>query len=116
MRRDRAFALVSYALLALGIGVALAGCVVAAPGPVPLACPAGYYFDPDYGCVPPAYLYGPPYYAEPGVGFDFFYGGRWGGYDGRAAPPPRGGAPRGPAPHRDVPSGVGGRAAPHGVR
>lgn len=49
-------------------------------------CPFGYYFVPNYGCAPTAYLYGYPYYygypygyGYPYYGFGFFYGGRWGG-------------------------------------
>ena len=65
-------------------------------------CPAGYYWDPYYGCLPLSYFYGPPYYAYPDLGFGFFYGiGPRYPY-GRGAEIGRGVAPR------------GGRAAPRG--
>ena len=54
------------------------------------ACPYGYDWVPDYGCVAWAYLYGPPYYLYPDYSFSFFYGpyfgwggGYWGGWYGR---------------------------------
>jgi len=105
MTRDRTLA--SAILIRLGIGLAFAGFVVAAPAraqyayPYGYACPPGYYYDPDYGCVPPGYYYGAPYYAYPGFGFEFFYGPGWGQRWGRYY------APRGVAPH-------GGGGAPHG--
>jgi hypothetical protein len=46
-------------------------------------CPAGYYFDPNYGCLPLSYFYGPPTVTYPYPGFGFFYGGNW----SRGAPP-----------------------------
>ena len=66
-------------------------------------CPAGYYWDPYYGCLPLGYFYGPPRYVYPDIGFGFFYGGRW--YGG---PHPHRGAPHGGAPHGAP------HAAPHG--
>ena len=41
-------------------------------------CPDGYYYDPNYGCLPLSYFYGPPTYILPFAGFGFFYGGNWG--------------------------------------
>ena len=41
-------------------------------------CPDGYYYDPNYGCLPLSYFYGPPAYVFPFAGFGFFYGGNWG--------------------------------------
>jgi hypothetical protein len=49
------------------------------PAQAQYVCPPGYYYDPTYGCVPNGYFTGPPYYAYPDFGFDFFYGGGWGG-------------------------------------
>lgn len=57
-------------------------------------CPAGYYYVPNYGCAPLSYVYGYPYCGYPYYygypycgypyfGFDFFYGGHWGGRGGR---------------------------------
>lgn len=63
-------------------------------------CPAGYYWDPYYGCLPVNYIYGPPYYAYPDLGFGFFYG-IGPSYRYR----PRVGISRGVAPR----GGVGGR-------
>jgi hypothetical protein len=62
---------------AIGIGLA-----VAAPSAQLSAqiyqCPDGYYYDPNYGCLPLSYYYGPPTYILPFAGFGFFYGGNWG--------------------------------------
>ena len=95
------------AAVSLGMGIALVG--IAAPMPAqaqyPYACPPGYYFDPNYGCVPAAYLYGPPYYPYPYFGYDFFYGGGWDGVY-------RGGGHPGGVPHGSLGGHTGG--APHG--
>jgi hypothetical protein len=93
------------AAVSLGMGIAFAGIVTSRPAHAQYvyACPPGYYYDPTYGCVPAAYLYGPPYYAYPDFGFDFFYGGGWGGgYRGHPGGVPHGGT----APH-------GGGHGPH---
>lgn len=84
-----------------GVMLAVAGATLSAPAPaqnVPpppvYQCPPGYYYYPDYGCVPPGYLYGPPYYAYPDFGFEFFYGPGW-GREWHGAPAPHGGPPSG---------------------
>ena len=63
----------------------------------PYQCPPGYYFDPNYGCVPLSYFYGPPTYVYPGFSFGFFYGGHWDHWHGHhpGGAPPRGGPPHG---------------------
>lgn len=78
--------------------------------PYPYQCPVGYYWNPTYGCLPLSYLYGPPTYVYPDIGFGFFYGGRWsprpgphGGHPGA----PHGGAPHGGATHGGAPHGGG---------
>lgn len=97
----------------LGIGAGLAGFVMSAPARAQYGypCPPGYYYDLNYGCVLPGYFYGPPYYAYPDYGFDFFYGGgwgqRWGGYHGGGA------GPHGGAPHGAAPRGGGGHGGGH---
>ncbi len=65
-------------------------------------CPVGYYYDSYYGCLPLPYLYGPPTYVYPDLGFLFFYGGRWGrggherfGHGGPHGRHPGGGRPPG---------------------
>lgn len=65
-------------------------------------CPVGYYWDPTYGCLPLGYLYGPPTYIYPDIGFGFFYGGHWYAHPGHPGghPAPRGGAPHGNGGHR----------------
>lgn len=78
-------------------------------------CPAGYYWDPSYGCLPLRYFYGPPTYVYPDIGFGLFYGGRW---YARPHPHARPGAPHGGAPHgalHGAPHGVP-HGAPHGHR
>lgn len=92
------------------IGTGIAAFILPAPARAQYGyqCPPGYYYDPNYGCVPSGYYYGPPYYVYPDYGFDFFYGQgwgrRWNGY-----PPPRGGVSHGggTTPH-------GGGIAPRG--
>jgi hypothetical protein len=67
------------------VGMALVLSALVPSARAQYACPAGYYYDPTYGCVPNTYQTW-PYYAYPDYGFDFFYGpgwgGRWGGYHG----------------------------------
>jgi len=60
-------------------GSALIAPTVPARAQYGYVCPRGYHYDPTYGCVPYGYFGGPPYYAYPDFGFDFFYGGGWGG-------------------------------------
>ena len=103
--------LASITCILLGIAAALAGFAVAVPARAQYVyqCPPGYYYYPNYGCVLPGYYYAPPYYAYPDFGFDFFYGGGWGGYYRG-----RGIAPRGGAPHGAVSHGGGGHGGGHG--
>jgi hypothetical protein len=77
-------------LAGIAIGIALAGAMM--PGRLSAQiydqCPIGYYYDPNYGCLPLSYFYGPPAYPYPNLGFGFFYGGNWNrgvpsGYAGR---------------------------------
>ena len=88
-------------LLACAVGLGAAAVVpqpTAAQVPV---CPVGYYYIEGYGCAPLSYYYAP--YAEPDLGFGFFYGGGWGrGYNWG-----RGGAYRGGGVYH-------GGGAPHG--
>ena len=81
--------------ISLGIAVGLGGSVLPAPAraQVVYQCPPGYYYYPDYGCVPQTYFYEPPYYAYPDFGFGLFYGGH--GYDRGRGEAPRGGGGRG---------------------
>jgi hypothetical protein len=69
----------------VGAALLLSGAALIPSARAQYACPAYYYYDPTYGCVPNSYLTW-PYYAYPDYGFDFFYGpgwgGRWGGYRG----------------------------------
>ena len=101
------------AIFLIGTGLALA--VTAMPtrafAQYPYACPAGYYYDAIYGCVPASYYYGPSYYPYPAFGFGSVYGGGWrGGYHGGY----RGGAAHG---SRGVARGGGGaRGGEHGHR
>jgi hypothetical protein len=122
MSRNRTLAGVCSMLL--GIGFMTAGCLLPAPAQAQYGypCAPGYYYYPNYGCVPPGYFYGYPYYAYPDFGFDFFYGPgwgrRWGGYYGPGrGVPPRGwgfhGGPPGRAPHGGAPHGGGGHGGGH---
>ena len=116
MRRDKTMASTSAVLL--GLGLAIAGCMmpVAARAQYGVPCPPGYYFYPNYGCVPPGYFNGSPYYAYPDFGFDLFYGPgwgrRWGGYYGPGRGFPHGGG----VPHGGAPHGGGGHGGGHGGR
>jgi hypothetical protein len=103
MRRDTTQTGASAVLL--GISLAVAVCVRpgAALAQYGYPCPLGYYYYPNYGCVPPGYFYGSPYYAYPDFGFELFYGPgwgrRWGSYYGQGRGLPHGGGiPRGGAP------------------
>ncbi len=110
MSRNRTLA--STICILLSIGTAVAGLVASTPARAqyPYPCPPGYYFYPGYGCYPPGYFYTPPYFAYPDLGFGFFYGGGWGGYNGYRGGGYRGGvAPHGGAPHGAGPRGGGGR-------
>jgi len=71
------------ARLLFGIGLVVAVSALAehaSAQPYYYSCPPGYYYLAGYGCAPLSYAYGPPYYTYPNSGFDFFYGGNWGGY------------------------------------
>jgi hypothetical protein len=77
-------------LAALAIVAAFAGLMLPTRTPAEVydQCPVGYYYDPNYGCLPLSYFYGPPAYGYPDLGFGFFYGGNWNrgapyGYPGR---------------------------------
>lgn len=118
MRRGRTLA--SAIVVVLGIGVAFSGFALLAPARAQYgyACPPGYYFYPNYGCVPSGYLYAPPYYAYPDFGFDFFYGPgwgrRWGGSYGHGGGASHGGVGHGGgAPHGGVGHGGGGHPGHH---
>lgn len=71
-----------------GVALVLSAAALIPSARAQYVCPAGYYYDPTYGCVPNTYLTY-PYYAYPDYGFNFFYGpgwsGRWGAYGGGRA-------------------------------
>jgi hypothetical protein len=78
-------------LAGIAIGAALASAMMPArlSAQIPYQCPIGYYYYPNYGCLPLSYFYGPPAYPYANLGFGFFYGGNWNrgvpsGYAGRA--------------------------------
>ena len=106
-----------FVLLLIGGAVAALGASAPARAQYVVQCPPGYYYYPDYGCVPPGYFYGPPYYAYPDFGFGFFFGNRWGQRWGGGHPAYHGrggwGGHGGGAPHGGSWGGHGGRA-PHG--
>ena len=81
--------------LATGLTVVAGAMSGRAQAQVYYQCPAGYYFDPSYGCLPLSYFYGPPYYPYPDFGFDFFYGPGYRGGGFRPGVGPRGGGARG---------------------
>lgn len=62
------------------IGLAIAVDAMSESAHAQVYCPAGYYWDPNYGCLPLSYFYGPPYYVYPDYGFGFFYGPGFRGY------------------------------------
>jgi len=103
--------LANAAAVLAAIGIAVAGDAITGSARAQAyyyyQCPAGYYWDPNYGCLPLNYFYGPPAYVYPDIGFGFFYGGRWYGHPYHGAP--HGGAPHGAPPHGGAPHG-----APHG--
>jgi hypothetical protein len=71
------------ARLLFGIGLVVGVSALAehaSAQPYYYSCPPGYYYLAGYGCAPLSYAYGPPYYSYPNFGFNFFYGGNWGGY------------------------------------
>jgi hypothetical protein len=77
-------------------------------------CGLNMYWDPNYGCLPLTYFYGPPYYAYPSLGFRFFYGPGWGwGWRNSIHGPSHfNGAPHGGGvPHGGAPSHGGGGGA-----
>lgn len=115
MNRDRTLSLASAVCILLGISVAFAGCMLSVPAHAQYGyqCPPAYYFYPGYGCVVPGYFYGPPYYAYPDFGFDFFYGGGWGRRWGRNYGP-GGGFSRGGG--GGAARGGGGHGGGHGGR
>ncbi len=63
------------AAIAIGLGLAASSTHLSAQ--IYYQCPDGYYYDPNYGCLPLSYYYGPPSYILPFAGFGFFYGGNW---------------------------------------
>ena len=70
-------------LLFAAIGLAAVSAISQeAYGQASYPCQPGYYWDPNYGCLPLSYFYGPPTYVYPDFGFGFFYGGGWGGRPG----------------------------------
>lgn len=69
-------------LIFLGIAGSGAGLPTLAHAQYPYQCAPGYYFAPYYGCLLLNYNYAPPYDAYPEFGYDYFYGGGWGGYYG----------------------------------
>lgn len=97
MRRAKTLPGALLFLAAIGLGVSGAAIPESAYGqPYPYyQCPVGYYWDPSYGCLPVSYLYGPPYYAYPDLGFGFFYGIGPRYRYGRGVGVGRGAAPRG---------------------
>lgn len=86
-------------VVSLGIAAGLAGVAAPARAQIVYQCPLGYYYYPDYGCVPQNYFYGQPYYFEPGFGFGFFFGGPRGGSRGHFEPPHHATPHPGGAPH-----------------
>jgi len=96
MRRAKILPKAMLFLVAIGLAIAVDTLPQNAFAQDDYECPPGYYWDPDYGCLPVGYFYGPPYYVYPDLGFGFFYPGVPRGYPhGRG---PRGAAPRGRAP------------------
>jgi hypothetical protein len=107
MRRAKILSGAILFLAAIGFAVAVDATSEGAYAQGYPLCPAGYYWDPNYGsCLPLNYFYGPPYYVYPDFGFNFFYGGGWGARRGYGVG--RGVAPRGGGTH-GVGRGGGGR-------